>query len=312
MNQTLKIVFLWCIGSLLIADEAAIVIGESQLLTGNKYYTKPEWSPDGKYISLSTNNYAGIYLWEASTGKLVVVTKELSAGYWKEWSPDSKYISTIVSFYENKRRSNAIRIWNVDNQQHKIIKDFTIGRLPILKWVSEKTVLLLTQEEQNFYNTDTHQLTSNPIQRINPTHYFIGKDIYYFLHDQNTPLVISSQSGEKIDLTASPNREFICYEVLGGNLWISNSDGSAQTDLGVGSHPSWGPGSDKIVYMVTEDDGYTITSSELYVVNRDGSGRINITNTEDRIEMHPNWSPDGKQIIYNTYDDGHIYSIEVK
>jgi Tol biopolymer transport system component len=39
-------------------------------------------------------------------------------------------------------------------------------------------------------------------------------------------------------------------------------------------------------------------SSDLYLINLDGSGLTNITNTPDYVESNPSWSPDGARIIF--------------
>ena len=52
--------------------------------------------------------------------------------------------------------------------------------------------------------------------------------------------------------------------------------------------------------------------SDIFIINADGSRRVRITDTVDKIEMHPDWSPDGDQIVYNTYRDGIVYIISVK
>ena len=60
------------------------------------------------------------------------------------------------------------------------------------------------------------------------------------------------------------------------------------------------------------DDGHDYIDSDIFIINADGSRRVRITDTVEKIEMHPDWSPDGDQIVYNTYRDGIVYIISVK
>ena len=53
----------------------------------------------------------------------------------------------------------------------------------------------------------------------------------------------------------------------------------------------------KIAFYKQTDTG----PDELFVVNSDGSGRQNITNTPDVSETTPAWSPDGKKLVYQRH-----------
>ena len=67
----------------------------------------------------------------------------------------------------------------------------------------------------------------------------------------------------------------------------------------------WSPDGKKIVF----EDFRNHHDSDISVINTDGSGDINLTNSPDIYEQQPNWSPDGKRIIYvlNQKDRSNIY-----
>jgi TolB protein len=44
---------------------------------------------------------------------------------------------------------------------------------------------------------------------------------------------------------------------------------------------------------------------DIYVMNPDGSGKTNLTNTPGYSDVLPEWSPDGTRITYYAFDSGH-------
>ena len=63
--------------------------------------------------------------------------------------------------------------------------------------------------------------------------------------------------------------------------------------------------------MVTADDGHDITSSDLVAARADGSSRVALTQSPDRLEMNPSWSPDGRALAFDDAVDGALYLLPV-
>jgi TolB protein len=63
---------------------------------------------------------------------------------------------------------------------------------------------------------------------------------------------------------------------------------------------SWSPDGQKIAWTVHNvgDDPLVIPSQDIYVMNADGSGRVNLTHNFPVEERSPSWSPDGTRIAY--------------
>jgi Tol biopolymer transport system component len=86
-----------------------------------------------------------------------------------------------------------------------------------------------------------------------------------------------------------------------------NSDGSNPTRLvddpsgGRSSsllHCDRSPDTTKITYTYHPDSRGGEWPDDVYVMNADGSGKINLTSTPAR-EFHPRWSPDGTKFIFS-------------
>jgi Tol biopolymer transport system component len=86
-----------------------------------------------------------------------------------------------------------------------------------------------------------------------------------------------------------------------GNIWVMRPDGSGQVNLtkfteeGVtGSGPAWSPSGDKVAFTRSGPEFIP----DIAVVNADGSGLLNLTNTTTLSEFGPTWSPDGSRIAF--------------
>jgi len=69
------------------------------------------------------------------------------------------------------------------------------------------------------------------------------------------------------------------------------------TSIGFVSCAHYSPDGSRITFHRTERD--KPYSSDIYVVNGDGSGLTNITNSPDLVEQCPAWSPDSARILFS-------------
>jgi len=82
-------------------------------------------------------------------------------------------------------------------------------------------------------------------------------------------------------------------------------------DLGKGGNPRWSPDGTKIVYQITLDDGHRVISSDIYLINFDGTDKLQLTKTQNVHEMRPSFYPKGNRIIYDTDLLGEIRTMKV-
>ncbi len=111
---------------------------------------------------------------------------------------------------------------------------------------------------------------------------------------------------------ASPDNTKIVFKVIGGSMFTMDIDGSSLTDLGEGNSQKWSPDSKKIIYTISQDDGYNYTASDIYMIDIDGLQKRNVSNTTNKIEMNPSFSPDGKIIVYDELNSGSIFLMTIE
>ncbi|SEH04601.1 hypothetical protein [Candidatus Venteria ishoeyi] len=103
----------------------------------------------------------------------------------------------------------------------------------------------------------------------------------------------------------SPNLLSLSYECIDGSLYVYNIITKNTVLVGLGSNIKWSSNGMKLVYERPFDNGYEIISSDIFIVNIDGTNPVNLTDNIDLIVRRPALSHDGKKIA--TDIDGDIY-----
>lgn len=270
----------------------------------------PIYSPDGSKIAYTQQNYKGIWIFDLNEKASYQLTDEEAAGFGYKWSSDSKSILTRVAKYDNQKRFNAVKIFDVDTKSSKQLTDYKTMMPYLPNWIDgDSKILLPSKNEDEVFNFSVEKKSSsNNMIAFERNNKIIVKDINKNAEISLTPFT----EVQYLNISISPDYSKIVFEVLGGNMFVMNVDGTTILDLGKGNRPRWSADSKKIIYIITEDNGNEITSSDIYIINNDGSLKTNITNTEELIEMNPCFSPDGKSIVFDLINNGSIYLMNLE
>jgi Tol biopolymer transport system component len=112
----------------------------------------------------------------------------------------------------------------------------------------------------------------------------------------------------------SPDGSKIAFDTWSNenDIWVMNADGTNLQNLTntsentsdptiryIERRPTWSPDGSRIAfsgdYYVAENAAY---ASDIYAINADGSGEVNLTNTPTLSERAPAWSPNGRKIAF--------------
>ena len=273
----------------------------------------PLFSPDGKKIAFTKSGYQGIWIYDLSTNSTKQVTDEMAAGFAYKWSSDSKSILSRVAKYEDMNRYNAVKVFDVETDHSTQLTDYKT-RMPFLpEWADNDTKVILPSAEgvEVYSSGKTSQSNISLNQQVSAyikNDKIVTKDLASETENVLNPI----KNAQVINLVTSPDNKKVTFEIMGGNMYSMNIDGTNLIDLGTGNRPKWSSDSKKIIYMITKDDGYEFTASDIYSINSDGTEKRNLTNTTDKIEMNGCFSPDGKSIVFDVYDDGSIYLMNIE
>lgn len=289
----------------LTSKPVKLISGEGQ------QFMQPVWSPDDNWIAFTSSAYKGIWIKHTKNGQMKQISNESAAGFGFKWSHSSEAIAIRAATYRGSRRVNSLQIIEIASGQHRVVP--TSGRLRGLPhWSGDDQLIFISNDNelQQFQSGEKSFLAAQ-----NPAHisYLNQGKIVINNTSSNKEQTIEPLPNERcINLSISPDSRKLAFEIVGGDLYVINVDGTGLVNLGTGFRPQWAPNSNSLVYMISEDDGHGFTASDIYIVNSDGSEKSQLTKTRSTIEMNPSWSPDGKKIAFDSNDSGEIYVVTIE
>jgi Tol biopolymer transport system component len=278
-----------------------------------KYFMHPRWSPDGAAIAFTESNYKGLWVMKADGAEAQQITDEVAAGFGFEWAANANALVSRVAKYEKRRRYNAVKLFDLEKNETRLLTDYRTLMPGLPHWAdADQKVYMYNRNKLEIFDSGLKSAAlmktaaSRQIQFLKEDKIAIG-DIATGAYKVFEPL----KGQHCLNLTPSPDRKKVAFEIMGGNMYVMNADGAGLVDLGKGYRPQWAPDSQYLIYMITQDDGHQLLASDLYVIRCDGREKTQLTFTDDKLEMNPSWSAGGKKIAFDVMHEGAIYVLEI-
>lgn len=218
-------------------------------------------------------------------------------------SPDG----TRVAFQDNADGDSEIVLMNVDGSGFTQLTDNEVYDGSVPSWSPDGSKIALSSYRDgdseiyviNADGSNVQQLTDNETFDAGPDWSPNGEQIVFHSgpSDNRNIFVIDADGSNLTQLTDdpalersavwSPDGTRIAFE-RGSTIHVMNAAGTGVQQLTTedGGSPSWSPDGSQIV-LESDRDG----NDEIYMVNVDGTGLENLTNTPDSDEGGSTWGP---------------------
>jgi Tol biopolymer transport system component len=256
-----------------------------QTETGIQDAVQPAWSPHGQRIAfwgVDEQAWRDIYTASADGGKPVRVTRDVHVDHSPAWSPDGRWLYFVST------RGGPMGIWRVGIDERTGEPDgepqqVTVGGLTEPAFLSFSADGRRLMYQEALVQTRIDRADFDPVT----------------LRAAPKPQSVLQGSRRLIQLDVSADGKWLAYrtEDARQDVYIARDDGSEQqqvtNDDAKDWMPRWSPDAKRLTFYSNASGRY-----QIWVTNRDGSGRIRLTDAKTGNTYDPIWSPDGTEIVY--------------
>ncbi|APF17038.1 hypothetical protein Calab_1569 [Caldithrix abyssi DSM 13497] len=266
----------------------------------------PKLTPDGARVLFTGPKFVGLFMFDLKSAQMETLNMDIGAGYEYQISGDGQFVVYRPFEFKKGRKFYEIKIQNLSDKSVTVLEKEKRELSPP-RIVNAKVIYL--NDNQPVARAVTPHLSQSQPQNEKAV----------FIQNRTIVLVEGSTRkelkplGEGIYLwpRLSPDGTRLLFTYAGDGTYISDLSGAILTRIGYANAPTWSPDGKWIAYMVDHDDGHQFTDSEIFIASADGKQKIQVTATDDVIEMYPNWDGVMTKLVFSSLK-GQIFMATLK
>lgn len=293
------------------------IVKTIQITNDGEYYMDPKLSPDGSMVVFKGQK-GGLFIRNADgTGSMVTILAKKGMHKYI-WSPDSKQIAFDNFTSEKGRKKMELHIYDVYSNTQSMIRDKG-SPFRLTQWTNEgieakrrikkgnQKKEMKTIKERFNIPFGSFELKKSPF--VYP--YYDQKENKHFVivEDGNSNILLKKPY-YLLPLLSPKNDRLLTAVYRDGHSHILDISGSIVGDLGMTVAKQWSPDGKFVIYEIYVyggHDGQAMVASEIYIINADGTGKNQLTHTENIIERKAQCSDGCEKITYFDQQTGVIY-----
>jgi len=250
-------------------------------------------------LILSGPKYQGIYLFNVKSGDV----KKISEGNAFRLALSPKGDKILYVDY------NRIKLLDFDGSEKVIAEHSEKVGFPV--WIDDS--LLAYTFDGVIQLVDTLGNLKGSIDGVRSYYIDYSPEAKLFAFQEDDQIYLIDWNGNKKKITDdgiffaplfSPDGRFVTYNEISKGIFLYDIESGENVFVSKGNNPSWSPDGSLLIFNISQDNGYDIVSSEIYVYSVSEKFVKKITNTKNVSELRPIFSPDGKRVYFCTPEGG--------
>ncbi|MBW7887297.1 MAG: hypothetical protein H3C35_02920 [Bacteroidetes bacterium] len=293
-NLFLSFVFICAVSA---AAQIKIIHKEKISVPSSEQWFQAQYSPSGKDIYLTNSGYNGIWKYSGKNKTLTKITEDPGSGYNFVVSQNEQQIAYRRTFQEpnSLQRSQEVVIKNLSDKSERIVASGEDIQTPVF-----------VADNVSVTNLRTKKTILPSVKTSQPVVLGIEDQKISLLKKGKKEIFDPLKNGRYIWPVLSPDGSQLAAVDMDRGAFIADVNGTNVRRLARCNAPSWTRSGKYVIGMNDIDDGHVIIGSDIIAVSADGKQRINLTETENGLELYPHCSPTENKIVVTT-SDGEVY-----
>ncbi|MBQ7041967.1 MAG: hypothetical protein IJN66_04605 [Muribaculaceae bacterium] len=254
----------------------------------------PVLNQDGTKLLFTSANCQGLKMYDFNNDVTIKISEAERAGLDASFSADGKEVYYITQVQKEGKNMRQAKKFDLASKQEVAIS--SEGRL-VARPVAVKGGVITSVDGRVI-----SPVSLKTAVRVQGTKLFITKN---GVEKSYTPI---EKSAGYLWASLSPDETKVMFFAAGRGIVITDLNGTIVAELGNYESPVWF-GNNHVVAMNAKHNGYQNISSQILIMNVDGTQIQELTKPES-MTMNPTASFDAGKIVYNTID-GRLYQMNI-